>query len=135
MTSPVRSGEVGNHHELHVHHTHTDYTIYRTRRPDRLKVTKHEDHRVSNREFSRQTASAPNRLPNPQKAVGPSVRGFMFCIAAHHCLPIRSPGLDFMLSFADQGTYDSNVHLEEADRFAHRRLDMQRLDILPVFLE
>ena len=40
-----------------------------------------------------------------------------------------------MLSFADQGTYDSNVHLEEADRFAHRRLDMQRLDILPVFLE
>ena len=31
--------------------------------------------------------------PNPQKAVGLSVRGFMFCIAAHHCLPLRSLGL------------------------------------------
>ena len=69
-------------------------------------------------------ASAPNRLPALTEAVGPSVRGFMCCIAA--------PG---SARQTDPPRTPVKVRLEETDGLAHRRLDVQRLDILPVLLE
>jgi len=85
--------------------------------------------------FNRQTASAPNRLPTPESRW--SKRAGLHVL---HCGPPLSPppfttSPDSLLSSADQGTYDGDIHLVEADRFAHSCLDVQRLDILPVFLE
>lgn len=83
------------------------------------------------------TASAPNRLPKqPPKAVGISVRGFMLCITAR--VPdVKTAPLDRLLPvkwICDVG--EENVgRLEETDGFAHRRLDVQGLDVLPVLLQ
>ncbi len=79
--------------------------------------------RVANR-ISSQSASIP------QKAVGPSVRGFMFCIAVITRSPFVHENRQ-SLAFAPV----VKALLEEADRLAHCRLDVQRFDILPVFLE
>ena len=69
--------------------------------------------------------------PKPQKAVGLSVRGFMFCIVARH----SSPSVHLVPDSPPSSSSSITVHLEQADRLAHRRLYVQRLYILPVFLE
>jgi hypothetical protein len=56
----------------------------------------------------------------------------MFCIVAHHCSPSVP---DSPPSSRGEGVYSTDIYLEEADWFAHRRLDVQRLDILPIFLQ
>ena len=101
---------------------------------------------------TRQDASAPNRLPALSEAVGPSVRGFMLCIAAARVqarpdhLPPPRPSLvcEVVMSSSravpksreHRGDGDTNVkHLVQTNGLAHRRLDVKRLDVLPVLLE
>lgn len=74
------------------------------------------------------TTSAPNQLP-PDEAVGPSVRGFVLCIAAPSIYPTPptiSPRNDVLI-IVDKS--------EQTNRLAHRGLDVQRFDVLPVLLQ
>jgi hypothetical protein len=95
-------------------------------------ITKDDDHHV----YKSDSIGRPHQLPigsQPPESRWSKRAG----LRVLHCGPpsslppfTRSP--DSLLS---SSMCESNVQLEEADRFAHRRLDVQRLDILPVFLE
>ena len=87
--------------------------------------------------ITHQATSAPNRLPALSEAIGPSVRGFMLCIAARACAcapqPIRlRPSA---CPSVTRGGEENVKRLVETDGLAHGRLDVKRLDVLPVLLE
>ena len=78
--------------------------------------------------FGQNPKGKPYQLPisSLPETVGISVRGFMLCITIafqsdHH-------------SKLSSNTIAKNRSIE-ADRFAHRSLDVQRLDVLPVLLQ
>ena len=99
------------------------------------------------------SASAPNRLPALSEAVGPSVRGFMLCIAARpvrkvptcvlarsfsrvrHMVEVRPKPLQKNRERQMMVKREREVRLVQTNGLAHRRLDVERLDVLPVLLE
>ena len=63
------------------------------------------------------------------KAVGPSVRGFVWCIM----VPDVAPDSEYRST--DPTLTARHTRLEYTNRFAHRALDVQRFDVLPVLLQ
>jgi len=75
----------------------------------------------------KKTASAPNRH---SPAVGPSVRGFILCMTVFLSLSIEPRPICY-----GQIRVRKVDRLEQADGLAHRRFDVERLDVLPVLFE
>ena len=52
------------------------------------------------------------------------------------CIMIPDVALDFRIPLRGSNSYPAhNIRLEYANRLAHRALDVQRLDVLPVLLQ
>jgi len=115
-------------------------------RPAKISM---REQRNDNKQWGRGITSAPNRQGTSNPAVGPSVRGFMFCIVILTSpTVIRSSAYQILLLLADLPNdshhnparitlcvHQAKNRLVETDGLAHCCLQVEGLDVLPILFE